>query len=337
MLALLPAARADKPINFQEVFDLIRTNSTGLKESDLSHAAALGLIQQLAPRVSLVEAPAPGPQKAATFSSAILDGAYGYVRIGEIVDGIDKRFSEAFERLRSTNRLRGLILDLRFSSGRDYPAALALADQFFGSEQPLVDWGEGLRKSTDKSNAVSVPVAVLVNQKTSGAAEVVAGILRSTDLALLIGTNTAGQASVAREFTLNSGQRLRLAVAPVKVADGKELPLTGLRADIQVDVNPEDERAWYEDAYKVLNKPGRLAGNSTNETNLTVTNRPSRRRLNEAELVRMNREGVAPEPELPGPPGRSGDSTPPVVNDPVLARALDLLKGIAVVSRFRPS
>src|SRR6185436_16837320 len=120
------------------------------------------------------------------------------------------------------------------------------------------DWGEGLKKSTDKSNAVAMPVAVLVNQKTSGAAEVVAGILRHTDVALLIGTNTAGRASIAKEFPLKSGQRLRVAVAPIKVADGRELPFTGLTADIQVEVNPEYERAWYEDAYQVPGKSGRL-------------------------------------------------------------------------------
>jgi C-terminal processing protease CtpA/Prc len=101
----------------------------------------------------------------------------------------------------------------------------ALADRFFAGEEPMVDWGEGWKKSSIKTNALAIPITILVNRKTSGAAEVLAGILRYRQLGLLIGTNTAGQASMAREFALKTGQRLRVAVAPVKVTDGHELPV----------------------------------------------------------------------------------------------------------------
>src|SRR5262249_19846277 len=149
---------------------------------------------------------------------------------------------------------KGLIVDLRFTDGQDYAAAVALADRFLSAEQPLVDWGEGWKNSSAKTNAISLPVAVLVNRKTTGAAEALAGILRYRDVGLLIGTNTAGQASMAREFPLKTGQRLRLAVAPVKVADGRELPFSGIKPDIEVEVSPEDELAWYEDALRPVSK-----------------------------------------------------------------------------------
>jgi len=343
MLTALDVAlpsRADEPIDFQELFDVLKANLAGVKESELNQAAALGLVKQLGPQVSLVSGTSPGagePAFSLPFSACVLDGAFAYLRVGPIGPGVDKVFADSLEALRTTNRLKGLVLDLRFSGGHDYAAAFALANQFFGSEQPLVDWGEGLKKATDKANAVNVPVAVLLNQKTSGAAEVVAGILRQTDIALLIGTNTAGGASVAKEFPLKSGQRLRVAVAPIKVADGKVLPITGLKADIQVEVNPEFERVWYEDAYKTPGKSPRFASAGTNENSLASSNRIPRRRLNEAELVRMNRDGQNLDVEPPNNPARSYEPAPPVIGDPVLARALDLLKGIAVVTRFRPS
>src|SRR6185503_15388437 len=129
-------------------------------------------------------------------------------------------------------------------------------------------------------------------------------MLRHREVGLLIGTNTAGEASMAREFSLKTGHRLRLAVAPVKVANGRELPFSGIKADIEVQVSPEDEAAWYEDAYKALPKPARLASATTNETSLSATNRAPRRRLNEAELVRMNKEG------------QSLDREPPFTNEP---------------------
>ena len=175
---------------------------------------------------------------------------------------------------------------------------------------------------------------MLVNAQTTGAAEALAGMLRHGGAALLIGTNTAGQASIAKEFALQSGQRVRVAIAPVKVAGGAELPLTGLKPDIGVEVNPEDELAWQENAYKILPRMARAG--TTNELNLAGTNRPARRRINEAELVRMTREGIPLDSEATNLPARKAEqSAAPSVSDPALARALDLLKGLAVVQQFR--
>src|SRR4030095_13343931 len=117
-------------------------------------------------------------------------------------------------------------------------------------------------------------------------------------------------------------------------AKDKPMPMTGLKPDIQVDVAPEDERAWYEDAYKVLPKPGRSA---TNELSLQATNRPTRRRPNEADLVRMSREGVnplSPDAESTNTARRPEPAPAPVINDPALARAIDLLKGPAALRPF---
>jgi len=266
----------------------------------------------------------------------LFDRHFGYLRVNRFTAGTGKEFQADYGLLAAANTLKGPVIDLRFAGGKDYAAAVAVADRFFADEQPLVDWGEGWKKSTGKTNSISLPVALLVNRKTTGAAEALAGMLRYREVGLLIGTNTAGEASMAREFSLNTGQRLRLAVAPVKVANGRELPFSGIKADIEVEVTPEDELAWYEDAYKSPAKPARFASAATNETSLTATNRTPRRRLNEAELVRMNKEGQSldREPPFTNEPFRTVEP-PPVVSDPSLARALDLLKGLAVVQQFR--
>jgi C-terminal processing protease CtpA/Prc len=306
----------------------------------LNQAAARGLLDQLAGKVSVVGETPRFPLPTGTNSpvtASVLESNYGYVRFSRVLSGADKAFRDTYERLAATNKLKGLVLDLRYSDGTDYSAAVALADRFFADEQALVDWGEGWKRSSAKTNAITLPVAVLVNRHTSGAAEALAGILRHREIGLLIGTNTAGQASMAKEFPLKTGQRLRLAVAPLKVADGKELPFTGIKADIEVDVNSEDELAWYQDAYRVVQKSVKVASTSGTETNAATTNRAGRRRINEAELVRMSKEGQNPDrdPPLTNAPGRTFEPQPQVVNDPALARALDLLKGLAVVQQFR--
>ena len=269
--------------------------------------------------------------------TAVYDGVYGYVRIGKISAGTEKEFTTAFRGLAATNKIKGWVFDLRFSGGEDYAAAAAMADVFFGGEKPLADWGEGVKKSTIKSDAIGVPVTFLVNRKTTGAAEALVGMIREGGVGLIIGANTAGQASIAKEFTLKTGQRLRIATRPIKLGEGKVFPLAGLKPDIQVDVNPDDERAYVEDAFKDVSKPARVAsagGASGAATNAAGTNRPPRHRLNEAELVRMLKEGQNPDADT-NATVRDGAPVKPLLRDPALARAIDLLKGLAVVQQFR--
>ena len=60
----------------------------------------------------------------------------------------------------------------------------------------------------------------------------------------------------------------------------------------------------------------------------------ARRRLNEAELVRLQREGINPDADVVAKTPKE-EMNRTMVNDPALARALDLLKGIAVVQQQR--
>ena len=323
--------------DFKEVYDLIRAHLAGMSEGQLNQAAVGALVSGLAPKVSLVaKAAAPGAagETALVLKSSVFDGDILYVRVGRVGDGLAKAISAACSKSGTTNKLKGAALDLRYAGGDDYAAAAAAADLFVKKEQPLLNWGNGMVRSKEKTDAIALPVAVLVNRQTAGAAEALAAAMRETGAGLVLGSKTAGQAMVAQEFPLKNGDRLRIATAPVQLGDGSALSEQGVKPDIVVAVSPEDERAYYADAFKVTDRtnlqasvggPATGPGNGTNR----VVRRP---RFNEAELVRERREGVseadltalrAPEPEKP------------MVRDPALARALDLLRGLALVRQGR--
>ena len=316
--------------DFEELYELLRKNLAGVTEAELGEAALQGLIQQLYPQVSVATNAVANTNAGKLAATSVIEGAYGYFRFGDVSEGIDREFNAALRRVGATNRLKGIVLDLRFAEGSDYDAAVDLADGFFGKRRPLADWGDGVKFSTDKTNAVAMPLAILVNDETRGAAEAFAGILRRSEIGLLIGENTAGQASISREFTLKNGQKLRIATTPIKVAGAEAIDRKGLKPDIEVKVNSADERAFLQDAYRALARPDRLAAapSGTNATNRF------RRRITEADLVRMQREGTDLESDFVT--GReAGPNRPPVITDPVLARAIDLLKGLSVVQQFR--
>jgi hypothetical protein len=332
------AMAGDLP-RLQEVYQLLRANLPGISEEELDGAAVRGLISQLPSRTLLVaeanESAGSAEGTAPVSKVATFDAAFAYIRVGRVEKGLPEQLLASYEALQHTNKLKGLVIDLRFAGGNDYRAAAAVADRFLNSERPLLDWGEGAVRSTVKNDAILLPVAILVNRETSGAAEALAALLRDSHVGLIIGTNTAGLANIYKEFTLADGQRLRVASAGVQVGNDKPISADGVKPDIHVRTDLESEKAYLEDAYRALPRPGETASStSESETNqIAAANRAPRRRINEAELVRLQREGLSPDYDPLAP--QEAAAPAPQVTDPALNRALDLLKGLAVVHKTR--
>jgi len=337
-LACLPGARAEGTNNgpaLEEVYGLVKTHLAGVSAAELNRIAVQSLVSALGPRVSLQAngaATAPSTNRPLVVKSNVFEDNIAYVRVGRIDDGLAKAVREAYERLGPTNKPAGLVLDLRYTGGADYAAAAGVADLFTRKDQPLLNWGAGVVRSREKSDAITVPVAVLVNRQTAGAAEALAGVLRETGTGLILGSRTAGQAMIAREFPLKDGEVLSIATAPIQLGSGIALSAQGVKPDIAVEVSPQDERAYYEDAFRNIPHNPLLAGvNSAETSGVNATNRTARRgRFNEAELVRERKEGIIEGGEAPVG-GMESEPEQPMVQDPALARALDVLKGLAVV------
>jgi hypothetical protein len=332
-----PKAEGAGPPDFKEVYDSVRAHAVGLTGEELNRAAVQGLLSELAPRVMLLTNGAASKRSTdvpLVSKSSLMEGEIAYLRVERVGQGLAKAVREACQTLGRTNTLKGVILDLRYADGDDYAAAAETADVFLKKDVPLLNWGNGLVRSKEKADAILVPVAVLVNRFTSEAAEALAAAMRESGAGLILGRRTAGLAMLTQDFPLKNGDQLRIATAPVQLGDGSSLSAQGLKPDITVEVTPEDERAYYADAFRVASK-----GDLTASASLSLTNPPSgtnhaprRPRFNEAELVRERREGLS-EGDMTGAKERESDK--PMVYDPTLARALDLLKGLAVVRQSR--
>ena len=339
LFLLAPATRVRAATNampdFRVVFDLVRAHLAGASEAELNRAAVEGLLAGLRGKVVLVtETNLPGASTNAPLVSKtnLIDDDIAYVRVSRVADGLAGAVNATYQTLSSSNKLKGLVLDLRFASGEDFAAAAAVADLFIAKERSLLDWGRGAAKSVDKQTALALPVAVLINRETTGAAEALAAVLRDAGVALLLGGPTAGAGMVMSEYPLPDGQWLRIASEPVKLGDGTTLSPQGVKPDIEVRVTLDDERIYQRDAYSLVAKPVVKASAIPNAS--AATNAASRRpRITEADLVRERREGRSLEEFTPA---RDREPPKPQISDPALARAVDLLKGLAVVRRSQP-
>ncbi len=316
--------RAAEPPSLEEVLTVLRTHLAGVSQSELEAAAVRGLLEQLRPRVFLLPAAAVAPEAPPAPLLArtnLFDGGVACLRVGRVAAGLAAAVRETLAGWNAQTNLQGVVLDLRFAGGDDLVAAGEVVDLLLAEARTVLAWEEQQFRSTAKTNPLNARVAVLVNGETRAAAEALAAALHEERLALMLGTPTAGEHAVYREFPLRGGQRLRVAVAALRVGAGERvLPPGGLTPDIRIEVPAEEERRWVEDPFYV-GAASRPAGS-----------RPAR--LTEADLVRLHREGLSGTP--PPRPRREEASTGPRVRDPVLVRALDLLKSLAIIEARQP-
>jgi hypothetical protein len=320
--------QSETPPDFKEVYELLRANLAGAADADLNRAAVEGLLAQLHGKASLVGDAAESATNAPLSKAMILADDVAYLRAARVGGELAKAARAAYRQLNATNKLKGVVLDLRFADGDDYAVAAATADLFMAREHPLLDWGNGMVNSKAKTNAIPGPLVVLVNGETRGAAEALAAVLRDAGMGLLMGNPTVGQAMMTKDFPLQNGERLRIATTPVKLGNGTNL--SRVLPDIAVTVSLADERAYFENPFAALAKTDALAdaGVATNRLPVNVEH------IREADLVHERRsggnagDGLAPE--------RDPEPQKPALRDPALARAVDLLKGLAAVQTPRP-
>jgi hypothetical protein len=344
LLLLANPGRADvtnTPPDFNEVYDLIRSHLAGQSADELNQAAVQGLLDQLHSKVSIVPGKSDvsagvSAQDSPLLQSGLYDGPVACLRVGRVANGLAGKVASAYKGLSDSNQLKGIIVDLRFAGGHDYDAAVATANLFISHDMPLLDWGNGPVRSKANKDAITLPLVVLVNRQTADAAEALAAVLREGAQAVVLGSTTAGEATIGRNYPLKNGQYLRIATAAVKLGNGDALSASGVKPDIQIPVKPDDEKAYYADPFKALSPSGSLAGPGAAQP----TNFVSHPRLTEADLIRERKERPGMELEYGEPAPVEGDGAAnatdkPTVRDPVLARALDLVKGISAIRQPR--
>jgi len=126
-------------------------------------------------------------------------------------------------------------------------AAVAVAESFFQPGELIVSTQGRSAGSREELRAgrsaggVNLPIAVLVNSGTASAAEIVAGALKDTARAVVVGETTFGKGSVQTLFRLRDGEALRLTIAHYYTPSGVIIQGKGIEPQVKVTVSPDDE------------------------------------------------------------------------------------------------
>ncbi len=151
----------------------------------------------------------------------------GYVRISSFDAQTAGDLKKAIEKL-GGRTLGGLILDLRNNPGGLLGAALETASLFLEPGRTLVTVrGRAVAASEQRvpedATPYRFPVAVLVNEKSASAAEIVAGALQDHDRAVVVGSPSYGKGLVETVYPLSDGAGLALTTAFYYTPSGRSI------------------------------------------------------------------------------------------------------------------
>jgi carboxyl-terminal processing protease len=241
----------------------------------------------------------------------------GYIRITAFNEQTESSLRQAVEGLKAElgSGMKGVVVDLRNNPGGLLEQAVAVADAFLDQGEIVSTRGRRpdsvQRFNARKGDLIDgLPLVVLINGGSASASEIVAGALKDHGRAIVMGTRSFGKGSVQTIMPLPGHGAIRLTTARYYTPSGISIQAKGIVPDIEVvqaRVEAIDE------------------GMSRREADL-------RNRLDNdqpTDEVNGANDGAAADGEnaaaADGENAAAGD-------DYQLARALDLLRGVAMFS-----
>jgi len=180
----------------------------------------------------------------------ILDGGgprIGYVRVTQFSEPTGREFARALGELEKQG-MEALVIDLRFNPGGLLGSAVEVAGEFLPGGA-LVAYTEGRSAAAARRYTApgqgrrprAYPVAVLVNGSSASGAEIVAGALKDSGRALLVGETTFGKGSVQSVVSLPDGSAVRLTTAEYFTPGRQPIHEKGVAPHVSAPMSSADE------------------------------------------------------------------------------------------------
>ena len=279
--------------------------------------------------------------KLQTLTSQLEGGNIGYIRVAGFDDTTQQALGTAIQNLRQQagNKLIGFIVDLRNNPGGNFDAAVAVADA-------LIDKGDITVVKTRKTENVKriaatpgdlangLPIVALVNGGTAREAELVAGALQDNRRAVLLGTKSFGESSIESVVPLNGNGAIRLTTARFMTPSGRVIQGKGLEPDLNVTAL-KLEKVAQADRRREADLRGALKNTDPVGPNRTQGqgNPPAGNANKPADTPSGSPSATTAPAKGESPSVATGDMG--TASDEQLSEALDVLRGLALVSRPR--
>ncbi|HTE00608.1 MAG TPA: S41 family peptidase [Mucilaginibacter sp.] len=162
-----------------------------------------------------------------------LDASYlaapstGYIKISKFAATTDTDFRDALKKLKASG-MQKLVLDLRGNGGGYLNSATELASEFLDKGK-LIVFTKGVHEpradymATDSGLFKQGKLAVLIDEYSASASEILAGALQDFDRATIVGRRSFGKGLVQQQFPFGDGSAINLTVARYYTPSGRSI------------------------------------------------------------------------------------------------------------------
>ncbi|MDD2495435.1 MAG: S41 family peptidase [Tissierellia bacterium] len=190
-----------------------------------------------------------------TIKPTMLEDNIGYIKITTFDLQTADDFKVAFDNLKKQG-MEKLIIDLRYNPGGIIDTTVSITDMFL--EEGIVTYTKTKSGEVEyyKSDAQKddIPLVVLVNDGSASASEIMAGALKDTKRATLIGTKTFGKGIVQRVQRFGSeGEGIKMTVSEYFTPNGVNIHKIGIEPDMVIELS-EDAQGYGSEYYDTDNQ-----------------------------------------------------------------------------------
>lgn len=159
-------------------------------------------------------------------TSYLLDEKSGYIKINRFAATTHDEFMQAMDDLKGEGMER-LILDLRGNPGGYLGQAIAIAEEFFPAQTPIVSTVSRHSRfnqsysSRKNGSFVDKPIIVIVNEGSASASEIVSGAIQDHDRGLVVGRRTFGKGLVQQQYQLVDTSMVRVTISRYLTPSGR--------------------------------------------------------------------------------------------------------------------
>jgi len=149
----------------------------------------------------------------------------GYIKLERFSATTGQEFNDALKKLKAQG-MKKLIFDLRGNGGGYLDEAVSICDQFL-SDEKLIVYTKGFHRkkkeyfSTKEGEFQNEEIAILIDEYSASASEIVSGAMQDNDRATIIGKRSFGKGLVQEQVQLSDGSAIRLTVARYYTPSGR--------------------------------------------------------------------------------------------------------------------
>ncbi len=161
----------------------------------------------------------------------------GYIKVDVFAANTKGQFEKALKNLEK-KKIDSLILDVRDNPGGHLNQATEILSLFLDKKKVMYQIEtKGKKQKTYALNNEkrTYPIAVIINQDSASAAEIVASSLKESYKATLVGVTSYGKGTVQRSLTLKSGSTIKYTTEKWYTAKGNYIGEKGITPDVVVE------------------------------------------------------------------------------------------------------